>query len=166
MDSHHTPSLISIRLRGSESDPFGNGVTVHLGSMGHAICPGAALAWIPCSAGTRTGTTVSIPEWLTVVQRQTHAASPGSFGCIWSRHVWSARAQLPNRRRHSCSSGRAEGLTHTISRSLAFVRFPQIYPNTRLCLGSIWCPTIGVQCASDPGTNLPTSKHITIIHQS
>ena len=43
VDSHHTPSLISIRLRRSKSDPFGNGVTVHLGSTGHAICPVAAL---------------------------------------------------------------------------------------------------------------------------
>ena len=43
MDSHDSPSVVSIRLRRSKVDPFGSGVTVHLGKTGQLICPVAAL---------------------------------------------------------------------------------------------------------------------------
>ena len=43
VDSRISPSVVSVRLRRSKADPFGLGVTVHLGRTGQLICPVAAL---------------------------------------------------------------------------------------------------------------------------
>ena len=43
VDSHDSPSVVSVRLRRSKADPFGLGVTIHLGKTGQSICPVAAL---------------------------------------------------------------------------------------------------------------------------
>ena len=43
VDSHSDPSVLSVVLRRSKVDPFGTGVTIHLGRTGHAICPVSAL---------------------------------------------------------------------------------------------------------------------------
>ena len=43
VDSHHAPSVVHVHLRLSKNDPFGVGVTVHLGRTGRLICPVAAI---------------------------------------------------------------------------------------------------------------------------
>ena len=43
VDSHDTPTVVSVHLRRSKADPFGAGVTVHLGRTGRTICPVAAI---------------------------------------------------------------------------------------------------------------------------
>ena len=39
VDSHTSPSFITVRLKRSKNDPFGVGTTIHLGSTGDPLCP-------------------------------------------------------------------------------------------------------------------------------
>ena len=43
VDSRDNPTMVSVRLRRSKSDPFGAGVTIHLGRTGDRICPVLAM---------------------------------------------------------------------------------------------------------------------------
>ena len=43
VDSHHQLSVVSVLLRRSKTDPFGQGMTVFVGRTAHAICPVAAI---------------------------------------------------------------------------------------------------------------------------
>ena len=43
VDSHEDPGMVSILLRRSKTDPFGVGVTIHLGRTHQDICPVSAL---------------------------------------------------------------------------------------------------------------------------
>ena len=43
VDSHQVSTMVSIHLRHSKTDQFGNGVCIHLGRTGQAICPVAAI---------------------------------------------------------------------------------------------------------------------------
>ena len=43
VDSHHTPTMVSLCLRRSKAYPFGMEVTIHLVKTGHTICPVTAL---------------------------------------------------------------------------------------------------------------------------
>lgn len=43
VDSFEQPSVVTIHLRQSKSDPFGAGVSIYLGKSGHEICPVSAL---------------------------------------------------------------------------------------------------------------------------
>ena len=43
VDSHTQPSYLSIRLRRSKTDPFGNGITLYVGRTYHRVCPVAAV---------------------------------------------------------------------------------------------------------------------------
>lgn len=43
VDSHLNPTRVSVFLARSKTDPFGTGVTVHIGRTGHTICPVAAI---------------------------------------------------------------------------------------------------------------------------
>ena len=46
-DSHQSPSRLEVTLKGSKTDPFRQGCTVHIGATGMSICPVAAvLAYI------------------------------------------------------------------------------------------------------------------------
>ena len=55
VDSHHSPSLITITLRQSKTDVFGDGVSICLGRTNNSLCPVAAvlayLAVRPPSSG-------------------------------------------------------------------------------------------------------------------
>ena len=62
VEFHHQPSVVSVLLRRSKTDLFGQGMTVFVGRTAHAICPVAAILAIwhnedrntaPCS-GSRT----------------------------------------------------------------------------------------------------------------
>ena len=55
VNSHQAPSVLSLRLRRSKVDPFGNGVTICLGSTGRTICPLAALLSYLAQRGRRPG---------------------------------------------------------------------------------------------------------------
>ena len=47
VDSHDSLSIVSVLLRRSKTDPFGAGVTIHLGRTNEAICPvGALLSYL------------------------------------------------------------------------------------------------------------------------
>ena len=39
VDSHQSPSVVSMQLHRSKADPFGLGVKIHLGRANHTICP-------------------------------------------------------------------------------------------------------------------------------
>jgi len=43
VDSHSSPSHLVVRLRQSKTDPFGAGLTIHLGATGDNLCPIAAM---------------------------------------------------------------------------------------------------------------------------
>ena len=55
VDSHQAPSVVSVRLHRSKSDPFGNGVTIYLGRTGQTICPVTALLGYLARRGQRPG---------------------------------------------------------------------------------------------------------------
>ena len=55
VDAHDGPSIVSIHLRRSKADPFGNGVTIHLGKTGHTICPVSALLGYLALRGQQAG---------------------------------------------------------------------------------------------------------------
>ena len=55
INSHLTPSVVSLHLRRSKGDPLRNGVTICLGSTGRAICPVAALLHYLAQRGQRPG---------------------------------------------------------------------------------------------------------------
>ena len=55
VNSHQAPSVLSLRLRRSKVDPFGNGVTICLGSTGRTICPVAALLSYLAQRGRQPG---------------------------------------------------------------------------------------------------------------
>lgn len=70
VDSHTSPSKLTVFLKQSKTDPFGAGVTLHLGTTGDTLCPVRAmlgyLAIRPQSAGPlfifRDGATLSRPR--------------------------------------------------------------------------------------------------------
>lgn len=39
VDSHTSPTYLTVRLKQSKTDPFGAGVTLHLGTTGDILCP-------------------------------------------------------------------------------------------------------------------------------
>ena len=43
VDSHMDPSCISVFLKRSKTDPFGAGLSVHVGWTGDQLCPVAAI---------------------------------------------------------------------------------------------------------------------------
>ena len=43
VDSRQSPTMVAVRLRRSKADPFGLGVTIHLGRTGQVICPVSAI---------------------------------------------------------------------------------------------------------------------------
>ena len=43
VDSRQSPTMVAARLRRSKADPFGRGVTIHLGRTGQVICPVSAV---------------------------------------------------------------------------------------------------------------------------
>ena len=43
IDSHNNPTIVTVHLRRSKTDPFGAGVSIHLGRSGCAVCPVAAI---------------------------------------------------------------------------------------------------------------------------
>lgn len=43
VDSHSSPSMLSVHLRRAKTDPFGRGVTLYLGRSGSEVCPVAAV---------------------------------------------------------------------------------------------------------------------------
>ena len=55
VDSRDNPSIVSIHLRRSKTDPFGAGVTIHLGRTHQPICPVAALLAYLAQRGCRPG---------------------------------------------------------------------------------------------------------------
>lgn len=54
-DADSTPSIVSIRLKASKTDPFRVGVVIHLARTGQDICPVAALAAYVRRRGTKAG---------------------------------------------------------------------------------------------------------------
>ena len=55
VDSHHQPSVVSVLLRHSKTDPFGQGITVFMGRTAHAICPVAAILSFLAQRGLEHG---------------------------------------------------------------------------------------------------------------
>lgn len=55
VDSRDQPTVVSVHLRRSKSDPFGHGVTIHLGRTGLPICPVVALLAYLALRGQRPG---------------------------------------------------------------------------------------------------------------
>ena len=52
VDSHVSPSYITVHLKCSKNDPLGVGTTIHLGATGASLCPVLAmLARRPCQSG-------------------------------------------------------------------------------------------------------------------
>ena len=39
VNSHQVPIILSIHLQHTKNDPYGNGITIHLGRTGQTICP-------------------------------------------------------------------------------------------------------------------------------
>ena len=43
VDSHHDPTMVSVRIKRSKTDQFGEGTTIYLGKTSSAICPVTAI---------------------------------------------------------------------------------------------------------------------------
>ena len=43
VDSHNTPSIITVQIKSSKTDPFGKGATIYLGKGRSSLCPVAAI---------------------------------------------------------------------------------------------------------------------------
>ena len=82
VDSRSAPSYIVVRLKRSKNDPFGAGVTIHLGATGDSICPVNAmlsyLAQRPPSPGPlfifSDGSPLSRPRLITELRQALHQA--------------------------------------------------------------------------------------------
>ena len=55
VDSHEQPTMVSVHLRRSETDTFGEGVTIYLGWTGQSICPVVALLGYLALRGQQPG---------------------------------------------------------------------------------------------------------------
>ena len=55
VDSYEQPSVVTVHLRQSKTDPFGTGVYVHLGRTGQEICPVSALLSYMVRRGQQPG---------------------------------------------------------------------------------------------------------------
>ena len=55
MDSAASPSVVSLRIKESKTDPFRSGVTVHLGRTDRDLCPVAALLSFVADRGLQPG---------------------------------------------------------------------------------------------------------------
>lgn len=82
VDSHTSPSRLAVFLKQSKTDPFGVGVTIHLGNTGDVLCPVTAmlgyLAVRPPSSGPlfvfHDGSTLSRPRLVRSLRQVLHAA--------------------------------------------------------------------------------------------
>ena len=82
VDSHTTPTHLTVHLQTSKTDPFGAGVTLHLGSTGDILCPVAAvlgyLAIRPSSPGPlflfNDGSVLSRPRLVQALHQALRAA--------------------------------------------------------------------------------------------
>ena len=82
VDSHVAPSCLSIHLKRSKTDPFGAGLTIHIGKTGNEICPVAAvlayLAIRPPSPGPlfifKDGSSLSRPRLVQALRQALSAA--------------------------------------------------------------------------------------------
>ena len=61
VDSHVSPSYITVHLKHSKNDPLGAGTTIHLGATGASLCP-VLQCWL---------------IWLVVPANQAHSSCPG-----------------------------------------------------------------------------------------
>ena len=55
VDSHTAPSYIQVRLKASKTDPFRQGVELHLGATGKELCPVAAVLSFMAVRGSSRG---------------------------------------------------------------------------------------------------------------
>ena len=55
VDSYEQPSVVTVHLRQSKTDPFGTGVYAHLGRTGQEICPVSALLSYMVRQGQQPG---------------------------------------------------------------------------------------------------------------
>ena len=88
VDSHVSPSHLSVHLRQTKTDPFGAGVTIHLGATGDSLCPIAAvlgyLAVRPSAPGPlflfEDGSTLSRPRLVQALRQALHRAGVDDSG--------------------------------------------------------------------------------------
>lgn len=80
VDSHSSPSHLSVHLKRSKADPFGAGATLHLGATGDILCPVTAvlgyMAVRPPVAGPlflfQDGSTLSKPRLVQALRQALH----------------------------------------------------------------------------------------------
>ena len=63
IDSHTSPSFITVRLKRSKNDPFGASTTLHLGATGDPLCPVTALLVYLAPLETKTGPPLMKGPW-------------------------------------------------------------------------------------------------------
>ena len=69
VNSHSSPTHMSVHLKRSKVDPFGAGTTIHLGAMGDILCPvTAVLHGVSGCAAPLTRPSVPVPRWFNPLQ--------------------------------------------------------------------------------------------------
>ena len=126
VDSRHSPSVISIHLRHSKTDPFGSGVTIYLGRTGQTVCPVTALLGYLARRGEapgplflfQDGTPLSKEKLLLHLRQALSQQGVDSFGLTGhSFRIGAATA--------AARAGMEDSLIQTLGRwhSAAFLRY-------------------------------------------
>ena len=92
IDSHHTPSLLRVRLRRAKTDPLGQGVEIFMNKSGMSLCPVVAvLSYLAVRSGSdgpllihADGLPLTRDQFVTKVKRALQAAQIDST--LYSGH--------------------------------------------------------------------------------
>ena len=130
VDSRDSPSMVSIHLRQSKNDPFGEGVTIHLGRTGQVICPVTAILAYMAKRGVAPGPLFLFQDGSPLSkQRLVHclrqALAPHGLDSPL------LTGQFPDWGGNNCGPGWLTRLYYSDSWPVALFCIPEVHPYTK-----------------------------------